>query len=163
MVSLWRCGQFWDGVAFHVWTWTLCHTCHREDRGWGGQLQCVSLDLSFGWQSFHSRDTATHCCQLSSLEKPLDRQWLQGKNAKFKAFTLFGKGIDHLTSKTGWTIDVYGRQSNAFEGLFWSWSGQKSDKKGKDTGQYKCECSQYVGEDPASDCGLSDTLHTSST
>ena len=61
MVSLWHCGQFWDGVAFHVWTWTQCHTCHKEDRDWDGQLQCVSLDLSFGWQSCHSRDTATHC------------------------------------------------------------------------------------------------------
>ena len=96
MVSLWHCGQFWDGVAFHVWTWTQCHTCHKEDRGWGGQLQCVSLDLSFGWQSFHSRDTATHCCQLFSLERPLDRQWLQGKNERFKALTLFGNGIDTI-------------------------------------------------------------------
>ena len=93
MASLWHCGQFWDGVAFHAWTWTQCHTCHKEDRGWGEQLQCVSLDLSFGWQSFHSPDTATHCCQLFSLGRPLDRQWLQGKNKSFKALTLFGNEL----------------------------------------------------------------------
>ena len=81
----------------------------------------------------------------------------------FKALTLFGNGIDHQTSRIGWTIGPCGRQSNAFEGLFLSWTGQNSDNKGKDTGRYKCECFQCAWADPASDCGLSNTSHTSST